>query len=128
MAVASSDGKYVNQHFGHAGQFLIFDVDRSGNYEFLELRENVPSCKGGEANESSRMGTLQLIKDCDAVIVSRIGEGAVNFLVSNGIKPFMMTDFIDNALRDLAVLMGQKDKKGYIHLYKILSDFSGLNF
>ncbi|MBP2045245.1 NifB/NifX family molybdenum-iron cluster-binding protein [Methanobacterium aggregans] len=60
VAVASSDGKYVNQHFGHAGQFLIFDVDRSGNYEFLELRENVPSCKGGEANEVQGWGHYNL--------------------------------------------------------------------
>ncbi len=28
VAVGSSDGKYVNQHFGHAQKFLIFDIER----------------------------------------------------------------------------------------------------
>ena len=27
VAVASSDGKFINQHFGHAEQFLIFDAN-----------------------------------------------------------------------------------------------------
>ena len=36
VAVASSDGKYVNQHFGMAQQFLIFEIDDEGNYKFLE--------------------------------------------------------------------------------------------
>ncbi len=107
VAVASNDGKYVNLHFGHAQQFLIFDVDHGGKYEFLELRKNVPSCKSGESNENERMETLKIIKDCDAVIVSHIGQGAANFLVSHGIKPYMMQDFIDNALKDLALLMNQ---------------------
>ena len=101
VAVASNDGKYVNQHFGHAQQFLIFDVDPDGAYEFLELRKNVPSCNGGESNESERMKTLKIIKDCDAVIVSRIGQGAADFLVSHGIKPYIMPDFIDNAIEKL---------------------------
>lgn len=101
VAVASNDGKYVNQHFGHAQQFLIFDVDLDGAYEFLELRKNVSSCKGGESNENERMETLKIIKDCDAVVVSRIGQGAANFLVSHGIKPYMIPDFIDNALEKL---------------------------
>lgn len=101
MAVASNDGKYVNQHFGHAQQFLIFDVDHGGKYEFLEIRKNFPSCKGGESNENERMETLKIIKDCDAVVVSRIGQGAADFLVSHGIKPYMMQDFIGNALEKL---------------------------
>ncbi len=101
VAVASNDGKYVNQHFGHAQQFLIFDVDPDGAYEFLEIRKNLPSCKGGESNETERMATLKIIKDCDAVVVSRIGQGAADFLVSSGIKPYIIPDFIENALEKL---------------------------
>lgn len=36
VAVASSDGKYINQHFGWAQQFLIFEIDDNGEYKFLE--------------------------------------------------------------------------------------------
>nr|WP_279383518.1 NifB/NifX family molybdenum-iron cluster-binding protein [Methanobacterium formicicum] len=44
VAVASSDGKYINQHFGMASQFLIFQLDDNGTHKFLELRENKPAC------------------------------------------------------------------------------------
>ncbi|HEY0196185.1 MAG TPA: NifB/NifX family molybdenum-iron cluster-binding protein [Methanobacterium sp.] len=37
VAVASSDGKFVNQHFGMAQQFLIFEID-DDEYKFMELR------------------------------------------------------------------------------------------
>jgi nitrogen fixation protein NifX len=45
VAIASSDGKFVNQYFGRVNQFLIVELKDDGNYEFLELRKNVPSCK-----------------------------------------------------------------------------------
>ena len=28
VAVGSSDGKYINQHFGHSQKFLIFDIEK----------------------------------------------------------------------------------------------------
>ena len=34
VAVASSDGKFVNQHFGMTQQFLIFEIKKT-NYPFL---------------------------------------------------------------------------------------------
>ena len=49
VAVASSDGKYINQHFGHAHQFLIFDVQGEHDYKFLgNSRTLLPSCNGGD--------------------------------------------------------------------------------
>ena len=42
VAVTSSDGKFINQHFGRAQQFLIFEIDDEGDYKFLELRKNDP--------------------------------------------------------------------------------------
>ena len=35
VAVASSDGKTVNEHFGQASRFLIFDI----KYDLIELIE-----------------------------------------------------------------------------------------
>jgi len=46
VAVASNDGKVINQHFGHAQEFLIFDLNDDGTFEFVETRENVPTCNG----------------------------------------------------------------------------------
>ena len=44
VAVASSDGKTVDTHFGHAQSFLIFEVDeQTGAFEDVEERD-VPCC------------------------------------------------------------------------------------
>ena len=91
VAVASTDGKFINQHFGHAPQFLIFDINDDGSYEFLELRENAPSCTGGNHASGALKGTLDII-----------GPGASQFLLSHGIQPFMIPTFIDEALNKLA--------------------------
>lgn len=36
IAIATSDGKFVNQHFGRANQFLIVELKGDGSYEVLE--------------------------------------------------------------------------------------------
>jgi nitrogen fixation protein NifX len=38
VAVVSSDGKVLNQHFRNASHFLIFEVDYGG-IQFIEVRE-----------------------------------------------------------------------------------------
>jgi predicted Fe-Mo cluster-binding NifX family protein len=47
VAVVSSDGKVINQHFGNASRFLIFEVD-GGEIQLIEVRETTPLC--GSAN------------------------------------------------------------------------------
>lgn len=44
VAVASSDGIVVNQHFGRADTFFIYEVAGTGNYRFLETRTVTPVC------------------------------------------------------------------------------------
>ena len=109
VAVASNDGKFVNQHFGHAQVFLIFDLDDDGKFEFIETRENIPTCNGGDHTKSSIDRTLDLLKDTNIVLVSQIGPGASQHLISNGIQPFMMPTYIDEALEKLAIKL-KKDK------------------
>lgn len=102
VAVASNDGKFINQHFGHAKMFLIFELNDEGSFEFLETRENVPTCNGGDHEVSALDNTFNMIKDTNIVLVSQIGPGASQFLISNGIKPFMVPTYIDEALDKLA--------------------------
>ena len=103
VAVASSDGKYVNQHFGTAKQFLIFEID-DGDYKFLELRKNVPACDVEGHSEDAMTQSVKLISDCQAVLASQIGPGAVNILVSHGIDPYIAPNFIEDALKQLISL------------------------
>lgn len=98
VAVASSDGKYVNEHFGRAKQFLIFNVD-DNQFEFYELRKNNPPCSAEGHNEDQMSMTVKLLEDCEAVLVSQIGIGAVQALSLKGIKPYVLPDFIEDALK-----------------------------
>lgn len=98
VAVASSDGKYVNEHFGRAKQFLIFKVVDQ-QCEFDELRKNNPPCTGEGHNEDQMSRTVELLEDCKAVLVSQIGAGAVQALSLKGIKPYVLPDFIEDALK-----------------------------
>jgi nitrogen fixation protein NifX len=102
VAVASSDGKFINQHFGWAQQFMIFEIDDEGEYKFLELRENTPACDVEGHTEDAMTRSVKLISDCDAVLASQIGPAAVDVLVDNGIEPYMAPTFIDEALKELA--------------------------
>jgi len=106
VAVASEDGKTVHQHFGQATQFVICDLD-GPTIRVIERRPNRPSCGGvvdGEPghNDDLIQQTIDLIADCRAVVVARIGLGAQKRLEAQGIDAFMIPDFIDRALRRLS--------------------------
>ena len=101
IAVASSDGKIVNEHFGKATQFLVVDA-HDGKIELVETRENAPACGTSEYSgheESALARAVALIADCEAVICSRIGIGAQEELRSQGIEPVEIRDFIEPAVQ-----------------------------
>ncbi len=109
VAVASSDGKYINQHFGMASQFLIFELNDDGTHKFMELRENRPACSTEGHSELSMKESVKLISDCQAVIAGQIGPGAIDILLKNKIDPYIAPTFIEDALKQLAGL--KKDKQ-----------------
>ncbi len=104
VAVASSDGKYISQHFGRTKQFLVFKI-KDDNYEFYELRKNIPPCNGQDHQEDLMLNTVELLSDCQAIVVSQIGPGAIDALVLKGIKAYVIPDFIDVALKRLISVM-----------------------
>lgn len=98
IAVASSDGKMVNQHFGKATQFFILDVDDDA-IKLVEVRKNVPPCGSSEysGHDDALSKAVAPIADCEAVLCSRIGIGAQEELRSQGIEPVDTHDFIEAA-------------------------------
>jgi len=100
IAVASSDGKVVNQHFGDAGRFLIFEVDGE-TFRFLETRENMPVCNMGHHDEDALTGTANALSDCSFVVASKIGPGAAHVLITRRIRAFVDADFVDKSLAKL---------------------------
>ncbi len=101
IAVASSDGKMVNQHFGKATQFFILDVDND-TIKLVEVRKIVPPCGSSEYSghdDNALSKAVTPIADCEAVLCSRIGIGAQEELRSQGIEPVDTRDFIEAAVQ-----------------------------
>lgn len=85
LAFASSDGSYIDQHFGSARFFQIFDVSDS-DYELIETRRTDALCQGN--CEGGFEHLLKALEDCDAVFVLKIGEGAAAFMIGHGKRVF----------------------------------------
>ncbi len=102
IAIASSDGKVVNQHFGHCRQFLIFENDDTGKWKFVEKRDTLPACKAGEHSETSMQYVVTLLEDCKAVAAAQIGLGAVQVLTLAKIRAFCAIGLIEKVLEKVS--------------------------
>ncbi|MEQ8197644.1 MAG: NifB/NifX family molybdenum-iron cluster-binding protein [Clostridiaceae bacterium] len=99
--MASSDGKVVNQHFGKATKFLIFEVNDEDETKYLELRNAAPFCNNGGHDDNRLLSAAESLADCRAVLVAQIGNGAVGALANKGIDAFDIHELIDTALEKL---------------------------
>jgi len=79
IAVASTDGKIVNQHFGRADKFyiLVAEVEKR-NFIFKGERTVTPVCRGGDHEDIEMHQAVGNLSDCQYVLVSRIGMRARN--------------------------------------------------
>ena len=97
VAVASSDGIVVNNHFGHAATFYVFEV-KDDKIELLEKREVEPVCHLGEHDEAKLQENAERLADCDFLLASRIGDGAQRVLESKGIVCYQIPGFISESI------------------------------
>mgnify|MGYP000929320327 CR=1 FL=1 len=102
VAIASLDGKVINEHFGRAQSFLIIDLAPDGTYTLVENRSVIPLCVSGEHTPEALEVSVSALRDCAAVLVARIGMAAKRALEMNRISVFEQPDFIDIALSKLA--------------------------
>lgn len=101
VAIASLDGKMINEHFGRAKEFFIVDLKPDGTNEFIGRRAVNPLCRTGEHSDEGLLASIDSLNDCTAVLVSRIGVGAKKALEINQIAVFEQPDFIEDALAKL---------------------------
>lgn len=100
IAVASSDGVTVNEHFGRTQVFMIYSLDGKG-HRFLEQRVSLPPCRYHEHTPDRLEDAAALISDCRGVVAAQIGSGAVDALLNRRIFAFTMSGSIDEALNVL---------------------------
>lgn len=77
MAVATSAGRTVDRHFGHADTFWVYDVDGFGS-TLVEKRSVRPFCEGKETcsdyeQAGHKRAALDALRDCSAVVCLMAG-------------------------------------------------------
>ena len=99
IAVATSDGFEVNEHFGHAKFFRVYDLGES-EYTFLEVRDAVAACQHQLGHDTTRFDKIiELLSDCDALLVQKIGPGAAEYLIRKNVRVFEVSGSIDAVLK-----------------------------
>lgn len=99
-AVASTDGKVINCHFGKADRFLIFELTPDG-FDYVETRELQPCCNQGEHEDNAFEDVAKVLFDCKIILISKIGIPAANFLESRGFEVYESPFPIHSALKKL---------------------------
>ncbi|TLM97401.1 nitrogenase cofactor biosynthesis protein NifB, partial [bacterium] len=100
IAVASKHGKLVDQHFGYATEFAIYEGDGE-TFTLSETRKVDKYCAGVEecdTGETRRDSIVDALRDCDAVLTMRIGYHAKERLTQKGIMSVETCDTIENGL------------------------------
>jgi nitrogen fixation protein NifB len=100
VAVATKGSGVVNQHFGHAEEFWIYEAGE-GWAKLVQTRSVARYCEGpsecGE-EESVLDKTVRLLADCAAVLCSKIGPEPREALAAAGIEAVEVYDLIEQAV------------------------------
>lgn len=84
IGFASSDGINVDEHFGHAKYWEIYDIGD----EAVEIGSRIVH-SGCNCHDTSLLDeTLEELSDCKALFVARIGEVAAAYLMQKGVRVF----------------------------------------
>jgi nitrogen fixation protein NifB len=89
MAVSTKGGGVINEHFGHAHEFLVYEASPRG-VRFIGHRKTTPYCEGGSScgdGESALDETLRVLKGCEVVLSAKIGFEPWAPLEAAGIHP-----------------------------------------
>jgi len=100
VAVATKSGMLVDQHFGQAEEFYIYESDGEQAH-FIERRSVAKYCRGEEVcdEKASRMEKLlHAIDDCGSVLALRIGDSPQQKLALMGIRVITTYDRIETAV------------------------------
>ncbi len=101
IAIASTNNIYVDQHFGHAKEFYIYQLTNN-QLKFIEKREvhpycNRENCATHDFAKNRFDNVLNALIDCKKIYVSLIGNKPANELIKKGIE----VEIYEGAIKDL---------------------------
>lgn len=110
VAFATTNGVSVDEHFGRAGAFAIYDLTGEG-YHFLEMRKfaqgrdsAVEETKGiGKQHDDVVEKKVNKLSDCKIIYLTEIGGPSASRLIKKGIMPVKVKEVvsIEESLRKL---------------------------
>ena len=115
-AFATTDGKQVDEHFGRAGMFAVYELTDKG-FSLVEMRKfsdgmdrSVTDTKDmGPLHESAVQAKVDRLADCKLIYLTEIGGPSAARLVKKGIMPMKVKESvsIESALNQLMVTIKQ---------------------
>ncbi|HOP40376.1 MAG TPA: NifB/NifX family molybdenum-iron cluster-binding protein [Geobacteraceae bacterium] len=107
IAVASRDGKEINEHFGLAGLFYIYEV--KCDTVILKGEKKVEKYCSDDPDHGIRkpvlQATVEALKDCRALVCAQIGQAPQLELERLGMDVYAVPGPITTTLVELAKMM-----------------------
>ena len=99
VAFATTDGIHVDEHFGRAGRFAVYEFTKDGYKDvgelvFAEGRDTaVEATKGrGELHDEAVEKKVEKLSGCSIVYFTNIGGPSAARLVKKGIMPVKVAE------------------------------------
>ncbi len=89
IAFATSDRRGVNQHFGAAEAFAIYEVGEAAA-RLIEVAEFIETAMDG--HEGKLAAKVELLGDCAAVYCNAVGASAIQQLLVKSIQPMRVDE------------------------------------
>ncbi len=104
VAFASTDRRRVNQHFGAAEGFVVYEIspDKASLVGVADFAEEAM-----DGNEDKLTAKVDFLAGCAAVYVMAIGASAIKKLMAKGIQPIRVNeiDAVDELLVEISSAM-----------------------
>lgn len=89
IAFATGDRRAVNQHFGAAESFAIYEVGENDT-RLIEVVEFIETVMDG--HDGKLAAKVALLGDCAAVYCNAVGASAIQQLLAAGIQPMRVDE------------------------------------
>lgn len=98
LAVSSTNGNIIDQHFGHSKEFYIYEYENQ-SVRFIESREVDKYCNGPECDGEDKIEKIiKTLSDCQMVLSLRIGYEPKKKLLLKNIIPIETYDVVTNGI------------------------------
>lgn len=107
IAFASRDKIHVDQHFGAAEAFVIYEIAPGETARLTAVVEFHAGDTRMDGHEGKLAGKIALLAGCAAVYCNAVGASAIRQLLAAGIQPLKVEEGapIDTLLRELGATL-----------------------